>query len=95
MEKVAPSTAHPYVASQKNFCGGSPVIEGTRFPVRSVVNYVLQQGLTPEELVREFPNLHLAQVYDALSFYYDHQQEVEQDMEENSEEALQGRESRG
>jgi uncharacterized protein (DUF433 family) len=39
---------------------------GTKFPVHSVVNYVLKQGLSPEELMKEFPHLTLAQVYDAL-----------------------------
>lgn len=32
----------------------------------------MRQGMTPEELVSEFPHLTLAQVYDALSYYYDH-----------------------
>jgi uncharacterized protein (DUF433 family) len=45
-----------------------------------VVFYVLRQGMTPEELVREFPHLTLAQVYDALSYYYDHKEEIDQEM---------------
>ena len=53
------------------------MIAGTKFPVRSVVNYVLKQGLSPEELVKEFPHLSLAQVYDALSYYYDNDNETE------------------
>ena len=84
---VAKST-HPYVVSRKDYCGGSPIIKGTKFPVRSVVSYVLKQGLSPEELLREFSNLTLAQVYDALSYYYDHQEEIEQELRENSEERL-------
>jgi uncharacterized protein (DUF433 family) len=63
------------------------VIAGTKFPVRSVVNYVLRQGMTPEELVAEFPHLTLAQVHDALSYYYDHQKEVDRDIAENTEDA--------
>ena len=42
---------HPYIVSKADYCGGSPVIKGTKFPVRSVVNYVLRQGISPEELV--------------------------------------------
>ncbi|MEW5934084.1 MAG: hypothetical protein AB1816_10920 [Bacillota bacterium] len=30
--------------------------------------------MTPGELVREFSHLTLAQVYDALSYYYDHKE---------------------
>jgi len=76
---------HTYIESRRDYCGGSPVIAGTRFPVRSVVNYVLRQGLTPEELVKEFTHLTLAQVYDALSYYYDHQSEIEQELSGNTE----------
>ena len=67
---------HPYVERKKKVCGGRPVIRGTRFPVSSVVwNYKL--GLSVEEILREFPQLTPAQVYDALSYYYDHQPEIE------------------
>jgi uncharacterized protein (DUF433 family) len=76
---------HPYIISDKDLCGGSPVIRGTKFPVRSVVNYVLRQGISPEELVREFSHLTLAQVYDALSYYYDHKQAVDKDLSDNRE----------
>ena len=61
------------------------MITGTRFPVRSVVIQVLRQGLTPEELVREFSHLTLAQVYDALSYYYDHRKEIDADIALNTE----------
>jgi uncharacterized protein (DUF433 family) len=77
MTQPAEKIAHPYVVSQPEYCGGSPVIKGTKFPVRSVVNYVLRQGISPEELVREFSHLTLAQVYDALSYYYDNKEGVD------------------
>jgi uncharacterized protein (DUF433 family) len=86
MTQPAPKIDHPYVTSHKEYCGGSPVIRGTRFPVRSVVSYVLHQGISPEELVKEFTHLNLAQVYDALSYYYDHQEAIDRDMRENSDE---------
>jgi len=88
MARAAEKVTHFYITSRKNYCGGSPVIKGTKFPVRSVVNYILRQGLSPEELVKEFPHLTLAQVYDALSYYYDHQEEIERELRENTEERL-------
>jgi len=87
MTEPAKKIDHPYIVSQPDYCGGSPVIKGTKFPVRSVVNYVLRQGISPEELVGEFSHLTLAQVYDALSYYYDHRAEVDQDLQENSQES--------
>ena len=82
---VAAETKHPYVEVRPGVCGGKPVISGTRFPIRSVVIQVLRHGLTPEELVREFPHLSLAQVYDALSYYYDHRGAIDADIAENTE----------
>ncbi len=79
---------HPYIVIQQGYCGGSPIIAGTKFPVCSVVNYVLKQGMTPEELLKEFSHLTLAQVYDALSYYYDHKTEIEHELSENTEEKL-------
>jgi uncharacterized protein (DUF433 family) len=69
MTKSALKVRHPHIVARKGYCGGSPVIAGTKFPVRSVVNYVLRQGMAPEELVAEFRHLTLAQIHDAL--YYD------------------------
>jgi len=55
------------------------LIRGTKFSVRSIVSYVLHQGISPEELVKEFSHLTLAQVYDALSYYYDHKESIAQE----------------
>jgi uncharacterized protein (DUF433 family) len=49
------------------------------------VNYVLRQGMTPEELAAEFHHLTLAQIHDALSYYYDHQGDVDRDIAANTE----------
>ena len=68
MTKNALKLRHPHIVSRKGYCGGSPVIAGTKFPVRSVVNYVLRQGMAPEELAAEFPHLTLEQIHDALSY---------------------------
>ncbi len=73
-------TKHPYIISLKTHCGGSPVIAGTKFPVRSVVFYILKQGMTPEELVKEFLHLTLPQVYDALSYYYENREKLDKEL---------------
>ena len=49
----------------------------------SIVGYVLRQGMTPEEVVRQWTHLTLAQIYDALSFYYDHKTEIDRDIKAN------------
>lgn len=83
-----PKIAHPHITSDPAVCGGSAIIDGTRFPVRSVVAYVLRHGLTPEELVVRFPHLSLAQVHDALAYYYDNREEIDRDLAENAEETV-------
>ena len=80
---LAPEVVHPYVSRATDVQGGRPCIVGTRFPVKSVVVYLLRFGLAPEELVEEFPELTLAQVHDALSYYYDHKDELETDLAED------------
>jgi len=88
MTRAALKIRHPHIVVRKGYCGGSPVIAGTKFPVRSVVNYVLRQGMTPEELSAEFRHLTLAQIHDALSYYYDHKEDIERDLSANTEDAL-------
>jgi uncharacterized protein (DUF433 family) len=47
-------------------------------------------GHTPEEIHVKVPHLSLAQIYDALSFYYDHQADIDADIEANREEYVRG-----
>jgi uncharacterized protein (DUF433 family) len=45
-------------------------------------------GMTPEEMVRQWNMLTLAQVYDALSYYHDHRGEIDRLIAENREYAI-------
>jgi uncharacterized protein (DUF433 family) len=83
--------AHPHITINPQVCGGSPIIEGTRFPVRSIVSYILHHGLSPEELVSRFPHLNLAQIHDALAYYYDNRDEIQQDLDANREQHVRQR----
>jgi uncharacterized protein (DUF433 family) len=49
----------------------------TRVTLDTVVN-VFNQGMTAEEIVYRYPSLKLADVYATISFYLNHQQEVEE-----------------
>jgi uncharacterized protein (DUF433 family) len=76
--------AHPHVSRDVGIQGGRPVIRGTRFPVSSIVQNH-RRGLSVDEVLREFPHLTPAQVYDALSYYYDHQEEIDREIVEQSD----------
>jgi uncharacterized protein (DUF433 family) len=70
-------TSHPHVTREAGVQGGRAVIQGTRFPISSIIQNH-RRGLAVEEMLREFPHLSPAQVYDALSYYYDgHQEEID------------------
>lgn len=89
---MAPPVDHPHVERKPGFRGGAPILRGTNFPVSAVVVYVLRHGMIPEELVKTFTHLTLAQVYDALSYYYDNREEMEPLVAERLGEDALGRE---
>jgi len=76
------ATAHRYVVTNDQILGGEPIIEGTRTPVRAVVE-LWRQGLAPETIPTRLPHLSPAQVFDALSYYSDHQAEIHQYIDRN------------
>lgn len=77
---VAPT--YRYVARVPGICGGQPSIQGTRIPVRAIVGYH-KLGLSVDEILAGLPHLTPAQVYEALSYYYDHADEIEAAIREN------------
>ena len=78
---------HPYITSDKEIGSGRPIISGTRTRVSNIVAYH-KLGLSPDELAREFPHLTLSQIHDALSYYYEHQEEIDREIDEESEDNI-------
>ena len=76
------TTDHCYIVSDDTILGGEPVIKGTRTPVRAIVE-LWRLGIAPEEIPRRLPHLTLAQVFDALSYYSDHQEDINGYIERN------------
>ncbi len=75
-------TEHPHIVRVEGIFGGEPIIKGTGISVRTIVERTRLRD-TPEQIVDDYPHLTLAQVYDALSYYYEHPQEIEQYIAEN------------
>ena len=84
---MATKTKHAYIECVEGVQGGQPVISGTRTPVKSIVVYH-HMGSAPEEIQTKLSHLNLAQIYDALSYYYDHKDELDLDIESDSEEKI-------
>ena len=65
--------------------GGKPRITGTRITVADIVLMHRRLGRALEEIAGTY-DLPLAAVYEAMAYYYDHKDEIEQSLDE--EEAL-------
>jgi uncharacterized protein (DUF433 family) len=68
-------------------CGGKPRIAGRRIRVQDVVVWHEQLGLSPDEIVSEYPQITLADVHAALAYYYDHREEIRRQMDEDEDRA--------
>lgn len=76
---------HAYVEIVQRTSGKRAVIKGSNVPVSIIIGY-LRIGETPESIVETImPHLKLAEVYDALSYYHERPDEIEQEISKNSE----------
>jgi uncharacterized protein (DUF433 family) len=72
--------AHPHVEVRDDVLNGSPVVRGSRVPVRRLWAW-FRRGVTVETLLKRYPQLGPARVLDALSFAYDNTELIEADLE--------------
>ncbi len=57
---------------------GEPKLMGSRIKVKHLVAVKQAHGYTAEQIQKEaYPHLSLAQIYAALAYYYDHQEEID------------------
>lgn len=66
-------------------CGGKPCIVGTRIRVYDIYVWHLLRGQSVEQIVSEFPQLSLADVYAALAYFHDHREVILTQMKEDDE----------
>ncbi|MBD1867706.1 DUF433 domain-containing protein [Cyanobacteria bacterium FACHB-471] len=76
------ATKYLYVVRDDEILHGEPIIQGTRTPVRAIVE-TWRMGVAPEEIPRGMPHLTLGQVFGALTYYSDHQDEINYYIEKN------------
>ena len=76
------TTDHLYIARDDSILNGEPIVKGTRTPVRAMVE-IWRMGVAPEDITTHLPHLTLAQVFDALSYFADHQAEIAGHIERN------------
>ena len=79
-EKVPYRIKHPYITRKKSVCGGKPIIAGTRIKVAQIAIEYERIGWTPDEIIQAHPHLTLAQVHDALAYYYENAEQINADI---------------
>lgn len=66
-------------------CGGKPHISGHRIRVQDIVIWHEKLGLSPDEIILHYPTLTFSDIYAALSYYFDHQEQIDNDIREEEE----------
>ena len=65
--------------------GKIPIIAGTSIKVVELVLDHLAYGWSPEEIQFQHPYLSMGQIHSALAYYWDHQQELDEDIERRNQ----------
>ena len=76
---MATVTTYPHIALRDD---GVPVIAGTQFKIVHIVLDKIAWGLDADEIQRQHPHLSLSQIHMALAYYYDHNEEMDREIEE-------------
>ena len=74
-----------YIVCKEGICGGKPRIAGTRIKVQHLVIEHIHMGWSVEDIYEAHPHITRAQIHAALSYYYDHRNEIEQNIREDQE----------
>ncbi|MDJ0756595.1 MAG: DUF433 domain-containing protein [Ardenticatenaceae bacterium] len=75
-------TPYQHIALDEN---NVPVITGTSMKVVELVLNQKAYGWSPQELQFQHPYLSMGQIYSALAYYADHQEELHEDIERRLE----------
>lgn len=68
--------AYRYITVREGVRSGRPVVDGTRIGVHDVVGLWLT-GSTVDDVVKSYPMLARAHVYECLAYYEDHKAEID------------------
>lgn len=80
------TTAHAQIELDEH---GIAWISGTKIKVIEVALDKLAHGSSPEEIHFQHPHLSLSQIHAALAYYYDHQAELDEEIQRRWQKANQ------
>jgi uncharacterized protein (DUF433 family) len=64
------------IVSTPGVCGGRPRIEGHRIQVEDVAIWHERMGMSPDQIVSEYPSITLSDVHGALAYYYENRERI-------------------
>ncbi len=76
---------HPYITKKPGISKGGPIIAGTRVRVLDIIIEYEYLGHSPDEIISAHPHLILPQIHDALSFYYERREEMDEEIRSRKE----------
>ncbi len=84
MATASKPLVYPHISTTPGVRGGRPCVEGTRITVMDIVA-LERQGLSLDEISNYFSSRPLtpAEVHAALTYYYDHKQEIDAAFEQD------------
>lgn len=78
------ATGYRYLVKTPGICAGNARVDGTRIPVNTVVIGVIR-GDSLEEIIKDYPALTRAQIYECMAYYEDHREEIDPLIKINSD----------
>ena len=81
---MEPALEKRHIEVTPGVCGGRPRIAGHRIRVQDIVLWT-EQRQAPDQIVADFPQLSLADVYAALAYYHDHREEIDRQIREDDQ----------
>jgi uncharacterized protein (DUF433 family) len=78
-----PAIISEHIQITPGICGGKPRIAGHRIRVQDIVIWYEHLNQSPDEIVYHHPSITLADVHAALAYYYDHLDDIRQDIRES------------
>ncbi len=70
---------HPHVRINASVLNGSPYVDGSRVPVRRIWSFY-KSGVSVDTILKRYPQLGAAKVFDALAFALDNPEVIEADI---------------
>jgi uncharacterized protein (DUF433 family) len=85
MQNAEPAGLDDRIVRSPGVRGGKPRIAGHRITVSDVAVWHERMGMSPDEIVAEYPSLGLSDVHYALAYYFDHRDEIDREIREGEQ----------